>query len=67
VNTYSARHNIRATIADALDNIEETEDLNLKLRGMLGVRGTLVDFIYDIDLDIGELVALIEINKQQGN
>ena len=67
MNTYSARHGLRHSIVEVLENIEGTEDLDRKLRGMLGVRVTLVDLVQDLDIDIGELIALIEINRQQGN
>lgn len=67
MNTYSARHGLRHSIVEVLESIEGTEDLDRKLRGMLGVRVTLVDLVQDLDIDIGELIALIEINRQQGN
>jgi len=61
MTTY--KDTIRSVLADSIDTIYKTEDLELRGKALLGVKKVLDEFVYDLSLLIGECNALKEIQQ----
>lgn len=61
------KHNLRTALADAVEDTCKLPNGELKLCALGALHDLVVEFKEDLELELGEQKALIEINKQQGN
>ena len=62
------RDKAATSLVDVIDDIVATDNIELRIKGLRGLRYTLEQVLYDLNLDIGEACALKQItanNKER--
>ena len=57
---------VRQQLVDSIEGIEMIHNRVIKRNALVAILDIVSEFQESLSLDIGELTALIEINKQQG-
>lgn len=61
----TSKQQVSKVVTDIMVDIIATDNLDLRIRGILGIKNTLEDLLYSIQLDLGEALALKQINENQ--